>query len=377
MNIFFLAISFIVFTSITMSQDFNKLKAYLDDKVTGKESPGVQFIIADSSGILFEYNQGTADIEQNISVNSDTQFKMYSATKLLTMISILQLVERGKIKLDNPVTEYLELDFPTSITVRKVLSHTAGFNKNPFFKELHLEEEDSTFNYTDFTNFALPKYNKIIYKPGKKNVYSNYGYLVLSAIVQKVSGVEYENYVTDNITAKINLDTNDYLGFKYTEKTAIGYQKRNTVVHWAYTMLVDTKKYYGSKTKKWQSLNNLYMKGLGFGGGFSNSRALAKLMLNLMQHKLLSEESLNNSFSQQFYSDNKTSKQTLGWWHGFVYGHKSYYHPGGGGGYSCEVRIYPDSGIVRVMMMNKTQTFGDLKMFSQIDRLWLSPGDKQ
>ena len=196
----FLALTFILFTSITMSQDFNKLKAYLDDKVTEKKSPGVQFIIANSSGILFEYNKGKANIEENISVNSDTQFKMYSATKLITMVSIMQLVEQGKIKLDSPVADYLEMDFPTTITVRKVLSHTAGFNKNPFFKELHLEEEDSVFNYTDFMQYALPKYNKTIYKAGNKNVYSNYGFLVLSAIVQKVSRVDYENYVNKNIT---------------------------------------------------------------------------------------------------------------------------------------------------------------------------------
>ena len=354
-----------------MSQDFNQLKAYLDKNITEKKSPGVQFVIANSTGILFEYNSGMANIEENIPVDSGTQFKMYSSTKLITMISVLQLAEQGKIELDSPVTNYLDMDFSPAITVRKVLSHTAGFNRNPFFKEIHLEEEDSAFSYSDFMKYAIPKYNKTIYEPGKKNVYSNYGYMVLSALVQEVSGTGYEDYIDKNITSKINLAASDYFGFKYTEKTAKGYQKRGTLMHWFYTLLIDTKKYYSSKTKKWQGLNNLYMKGLGFGGGFSNAKVLSKLMVSLMENKLLNENSVKESFSKQLYKGNKPSKQTLGWWHGEVNGHPSYFHPGGGGGYSCEIRIYPKSGLVRVMMMNKTQTFGDLKMFSDIDKLWL------
>lgn len=355
-----------------MSHNFTQLKTYLDDNITEKKTPGVQFIIADSSGILFEYNKGKANIEKNIPVNSGTQFKMYSTTKLLTMISIMQLVEQGKINLDDPISNYLEIDFPNEITIRKTLSHTAGFNRNPFIKELHLEEEDSAFNYSNFMEYALPNYYKIIYKAGRKNVYSNFGFLVLSAIVQKASGLEYENYVNKNIISKINLGANEYMGFKYSNQTATGYQKRKTLMHWIYSMLIDKTKYYGSKTKNWQSLNNLYMKGLGFGGGFANSTALTILMLNLMKHELLNESSLKESFTPQKYNTNRIAKQTLGWWHGLVEGHKSYFHPGGGGGYSCEVRIYPESGTVRVMMMNKTQTFGDLKMFSEIDKLWLN-----
>ncbi len=353
------------------SQNFEALSTYLDQNIVDKKTPGVQFIVADTTGVLFEYNKGQSNIQNATPVVPETQFKMYSVTKIITMISVMQLIEQGLIDLEASISNYLDMSFSKDITVRMVLSHTAGFNRNPFFKELHLEEEDSDFNYSDFIKYALPKYNKTIYKPGAKNVYSNYGFLVLSAVVEKVSGLSYEDYVQQNITSKLNLDTNDYLGFKYTNQTATGYQKRRTLMHWLYSLLIDSKKYYGPKNKNWQSLNNLYMKGLGFGGGFANARGLAKLMSALLQYQLVSEATLNTTFKPQSYGNTKTANQTLGWWHGIVAQQQSYYHPGGGGGYSCEVRVYPEKGVIRIMMMNSTQSFSDLKMFSQIDKLWL------
>ena len=82
------------------AQDFSALENYLDNKITGKESPGIQFLVADRSGILFEYNKGKANIGNNITVYSDTQFKMYSQTKLLTMLSIMKMSPKftGKTK---------------------------------------------------------------------------------------------------------------------------------------------------------------------------------------------------------------------------------------------------------------------------------------
>ncbi|WP_169736079.1 serine hydrolase domain-containing protein [Crocinitomix catalasitica] len=355
-----------------MSQNFNQLKTYLDDKITGKKSPGVQFLIADSTGILFDYNSGFADIEKQIPVDANTEFKMYSATKLMTMIGIMQLVEQGKINLDDPAAKYTKIKYADDITVRKILNHTAGFSRNPFIKEIHLVEEDTNFNYAEFMDYALPHYNKIIYKTGKKNSYSNYGYLVLSEIVANVSGMEYEAYIDQYITAELGLIEEDNIGFKYTDQTAKGYQKRRTLTHWAYSVMVDKDKYYAHKSKDWQGYKDLYMRGLGFGGGIANARAVAALMQNLMNHGILEASTLEETFKRQIYNSNKTSKQTLGWWHAEVDSRQSFYHPGGGGGYSCEVRIYPKKGQVRVMMMNKTQTIGDLKMFAKIDKLWLN-----
>jgi len=113
------------------------------------------------------------------------------------------------------------------------------------------------------------------------------------------------------------------------------------------------------------------MKGIGFSGGYANARTLSILMLTLMKGQLIESNTLKETFKPQSYGRGKISKQTLGWWHGKVNGYQSYFHPGGGGGYSCEVQIYPDTGLVRVMIMNKTQTFGDLKLFKTIDKLWL------
>lgn len=367
-----ITLSIIIFVTMsTASQNYKPLEDYLENKIVEKTSPGVQFLIADSSGILFEFNKGTANIESEIKVDSQTQFKMYSSTKLLTMMSIMQLVERGKIDLESPLSTYIPYDFPAEVTIRRVLSHTAGFSKYPFIKEIHLASEDDGFDYADFMADMLPKHKGLKYKPGRKNSYSNYGFLALSAVVEVVSGMPYTTYVQEHVIQRANLSPEDYVGFEYTRHTATGYQKRGTMMHWLYSMMVDTDTYYGHKTKQWQAYQDLYMEGLGFGGGFANAQGLSQLFVALLKHDILEENTLNLTYAPQTYNGGKVSKQTLGWWKGESNALPCYHHAGGGGGYSCEVRVYPETGIVRIMMMNKTQTINDLKMFSKIDELWL------
>lgn len=356
----------------TVSQTYSRIENYLDEEIKSKLTPGVQFVIADKSGILFNYNKGLANMECTAEVTAQTQFKMYSTTKLLTMLGIMKLVEEGKVNLDSPIADYLPYNFPEEITVRKTLSHTAGFSHYPFIKEIHLANDNSDFVYSDFIAEMLPKHQKTKYTPGKKNRYSNYGYLVLSAIIETISGLAYEEYIHENIIAPAELTAGNYMGFQYTEQSATGYQKRGTLMHWAYSAMVDTKTFYGPKTKKWQSYRDLYMEGIGFGGGFANAQGLAQLHLAVLNHKILSKKTLNISFEPQTYKGDKVGKQTLGWWHESVMGNKAFHHAGGGGGYSCEVRVYPETGTVRIMMMNKTQTMQDLKLYSQIDELWLT-----
>ena len=356
----------------TTAQNFDRLEEYLDNKIVGKRSPGVQFLVMDSTGIKYEYNKGKANIENNDEVTSTTEFKMYSSTKLMTMLSIMQLVEKGKVELDAPLSEYLNYDFPKEITIRRVLSHTAGFTKYPFIKELHLDSEHGAFDYSEFIATELPKHQKLSYQPGTKNSYSNYGFLLLSAVVEKVSETPYQTYVKENIIKKAELSDSNNVGFEFTENTATAYEKRRTLMHWLFSMMVDTKKYYGVQHKDWQSYKDLYIDGVGFGGGFANARGLAELFMAVHKNKIVNGESLQSTFEVQTYKDGKKeSKHALAWWRGNVNGHQSFHHAGGGGGYSVEVRYYPDLGTVRVMMMNTTQTIGDLKRFENIDKLWL------
>jgi len=301
----------IIYMKNTMGQDYTKLENYLDQEITGKLSPGVQFIIADSSGVLYQYNNGLANIDREDHVSAETQFRMCSSTKLLTMIAIMQLVEQGKIKLDAPVSDYLSFDFPEEVTIRNTLSHTAGFSRYPFIKEIHLQNENDSFNYSDFIEEMLPKHKGLTYKSGTKNRYSNFGYLVLSAIVEKVSGLKYEEYIKKNISQPVQLAPTDYLGFKFTDSTATGYVKRRSFMQLVYSIMVDTKKYYGTKTKDWQSVHNLYIEGYGFGGGFANAKGLAKIFTELNSYNLLNEETLLTTFEPQHYKNNKVSKQSF------------------------------------------------------------------
>ena len=129
---------------LTMEQ--KDITSFIEKKIVGKETSGFQYVIADLSGIIFEYNGGFADIETKKPVTPATEFKAYSSSKTFTALSIMQLVEAGKISLDDTVGEVLNIPFSAPFTFRQVLSHTAGLTAKPLISQIHLESEHATFD---------------------------------------------------------------------------------------------------------------------------------------------------------------------------------------------------------------------------------------
>lgn len=353
----------------TMAQ--KDITAFIEKKIVGKETPGFQYIIADSSGIIFEYNGGYANIEEKRPVAATTEFKAYSSTKTFTALAIMQLAEAGKISLDDTLGQVLNIPFSRPFTFRQVLSHTSGLTAKPFISQIHLESEHDSFNAKTNTKNLIDQNTQLAYSPGKKKKYSNFGYLVMGYAIDVLSTTPYEEYISKNIFNKLG-NKNPY-GFAFNKNTAKAYQKTSSLMHFLYGFMVDKKKYYDTKQDGFQGYKNLYVNGASYGGSFTNARGLVNYAQVLMKHNspLLSNEFKEQLFTVQKLSNGKSSGHTLGWFIKEKNGITYYSHPGGGGGYSCEVRIYPDKGIVSVYMMNTTQLLSHLKLLDKLDANFL------
>jgi len=168
-------------------------------------------LVADNGKIIYKKGFGLANMEWNIPNASDTKFRLGSITKQFTATLILQLVEQGKIKLDGKITDYLpdyRQDTGAKITIHNLLSHTSGIPSYTSLPGFFQNVSRNPFAVDDFTK----KYasGDLEFEPGTKFVYSNSGYFLLGAIIEKVTGKPYEQVLRENIFEPVGMKNTGY-----------------------------------------------------------------------------------------------------------------------------------------------------------------------
>jgi len=152
---------------------------------------------------IFHKGYGYADKEWDIKNYSETKFRIASISKVFTEVAILNLVETGKISLDDPLSQFIP-DYPRGhqISIRHLLTHRSGIphlNSFPNYNELN------KLAYDLDEVIELFKQKPLDFEPGDRYNYSNSGYVLLAYIIEKVSGISYESYLKQHIFNKIDL----------------------------------------------------------------------------------------------------------------------------------------------------------------------------
>ncbi|MGE4514824.1 MAG: serine hydrolase domain-containing protein, partial [Chryseobacterium sp.] len=157
-------------------------------------------LVVDNNDIIYEGSFGFSDHSTKTPNKSDITFPIASISKIFTATAILQLKEKGSLKITDPVAKYLP-GFPYSeITIRHLLSHTSGLPPyNAYFDKEKKENPDKVFTNKDFLPGVIANQQPLIYQPGEKGNYDNINYLILALIVEKVLGMPYEKYIKKNI----------------------------------------------------------------------------------------------------------------------------------------------------------------------------------
>jgi CubicO group peptidase (beta-lactamase class C family) len=166
-------------------------------------------LVARGETVLFSKAYGSANLEWNTPNTTTTKFRIGSMTKQFTAAAVLLLEERGKLKVNDPVKLYYP-DAPAAwdkITLYHLLTHTSGIPNHTTFPEF---ESLSTSRTTPDQLVKTFSDRPLEFVPGSEMRYSNSGYVLLGAIIEKVSGTSYEKFVNENLFMPLGMRDSGY-----------------------------------------------------------------------------------------------------------------------------------------------------------------------
>lgn len=175
------------------------LDGLLPQQLEREDIAGAVVVIVKNGSVLFSKGYGYADVKKRTPVSSEgTLFRPGSISKTFTWTAVMQLVEQGKINLDSDVNDYLDFQVPHSfgrpVTVRNLMTHTSGFEE--VIKDLMVSRADEL---PPLQAYVIAHQPNQIFTPGTIPAYSNYGADLAGYVVQRVSGLPFEEYIQKNI----------------------------------------------------------------------------------------------------------------------------------------------------------------------------------
>ena len=186
-------------------------------------------------------------------------------------------------------------------------------------------------------------------------MYSNLGYFLLGKFIENITGLKYETYIERNIIQHLGLDST-VIDFKINSQNAVGYNNKFSLINLFIGWFIDKSKYLKPSIGKWKPFTHFYPNGASYGGLIGTPKAFVVYLQALLKDNSVL---LSNNYKQQMLTENKNHKgnptgMCLGWFIDELNGVHYFAHPGGAGGFYCELRIYPDHGIGSVIFFNRT-----------------------
>ena len=283
-------------------------------------------LVARGDEVLLQRAWGLADRDAGTPVTLDTRFRLGSMNKMFTAVAVLQLVEAGRLSLEGSVGQSLP-GYPNAdiakVTIRQLLTHAGGTGDifGPAFDQhrLSLKTHD---DYVRLYGARGPTH-----PPGQAHEYSNYGYVLLGAIIERASGLAYEDYVSRHVFAPAGMhDT----GALPEDVDVPGRARAYTRKDGAWVDAADTLPYRGTAA----------------GGGYSTAADLLKFARALRAGILLSPASLAEA----------TRRQTPWYGYGFMVGQRhgvaGFGHGGGAEGMNASLGIFPAQDTVVIGLAN-------------------------
>jgi CubicO group peptidase (beta-lactamase class C family) len=313
-----------------------RLETYLNERAAADRFSGA-ILVAKGGKPIFARAYGLASKAFNVPNRVDTNFNLGSMNKMFTAIAVAQLAEKGKLSFDDTVGKHLP-DYPNKevsnkVTIHHLLTHTSGMG-DFFTKEYEKSAKERLRAVKDY--FPLFVNEPLKFEPGQKWDYSNSGFMLLGAIIEKVSGQSYFDYVRENLYKPAGMTNTDcYEMDQDTPNLAIGYTRERGSCPWK---------------------NNLYLhvvKDGPAGGGFSTVEDLLKFDIALRHHKLLNPKYTDRVLTGKVaLPGSSTLKYAYGFRDDSRNGHRIVGHEGGFPGINSQLDIYLDLGYTVAVMSN-------------------------
>jgi D-alanyl-D-alanine carboxypeptidase len=310
------------------------LKMKLEDDPAADRFAGT-VLLAKNGKPIFTGFYGLADREKKIPNKLNTRFRIGSMNKMFTAVSILQLAQDGKIQITDPLgkylTDYPNKDVASKVTIHHLLTHTGGTGDffGPQFTA-HRQELRALQDYVTLYGKRDPAF-----EPGSRWAYSNYGFLLLGLVIEKVSGGSYYDYVRDHVYKPAGMTSSDSPPEdEVVPDRSIGYTKLGQAHEWH------------------PNTDTLPPRATSAGGGYSTVEDLLRFANALAAHKLLNEHYTELLTTGKVDTPGGGMKYAYGFGDRTVDGLRSFGHSGGAPGMNGDLEIYPQAGYVVAVLAN-------------------------
>jgi CubicO group peptidase (beta-lactamase class C family) len=315
-----------------------ELDSYFGSLVTENKLSGV-VVVAKNGVTVASKAAGIANKATNAPIDLNTKFNLGSMNKMFTAVAIAQLAQAGKLSFTDSVGKHLP-DYPNKevaekVTIHHLLTHTSGMGM--YWNDKFMAQREKLL--TVAAHLPLFAGDPLAFAPGEKFQYSNAGYMLLGAIIEKLSGQDYYSYVQEHIYKPAGMnDTGFYEPGKEIRNLAIGYTK----------MTPDGKLLEEVR----DNTSTREVKGGPAGGGFSTAPDLVRFQQALFSYRLLDKAHTEMVTTGKVEGPRGMGKYGYGFGDNDFGGKHSVGHNGGFPGVAANFEMFPESGYTAVELMN-------------------------
>lgn len=312
----------------------DNLDKILKERFSASE-PGAAVLVVQNDKVLLRKGYGIAEINRKQPIEPDMVFRIGSITKQFTSTAILKLVEEGKLSLNDELSNYLP-DFRTQfpVTIEQLLNHTSGIKSYTSVQErMTTEAKKTKVSVAEMLGY-IQSY-PVDFKPGEKWLYNNSAYFILGAVIEKVTGKTYNDYISQTFFKPLKMTASYPDDSKPIARQAGGYNKGSGN---AYTMAD-----YVHPSIPYSA-----------GSIFSSVDDLWKWNQAVFGYKLVKRELLEKAWGPTHTTSGDVESYGYGWQLGKVGESKAIGHGGGIDGFlSFEVYV-PELKIYVCLLANNT-----------------------
>jgi CubicO group peptidase (beta-lactamase class C family) len=332
--IIFFFISFVWQPSFPQQNKIKLFNNYLEEYIVNKHVPSISAGVLRDDKIIWLGVKGFADLENNAPASENSLYRIASISKSIIAVAIMQLYEKGLIDLDKEARTYIP-SFPEKkwkFTVRQLLNHTSGIRN-------YREGEFHSKNFYSSTSEAIKvfAYDTLMFEPGTKYAYSTLAYSLLASIIENVTKQTFEDYLIKNIFTPAEMHTTFIDKQKEIIPNRVNGYEKNYLRQFVNAPLAD-----------------LSIKVAG-GGLISDSKDLLLFSNALLNGKLIKPTTLDLMLKRTKLKSGTQIDYGLGFSLNFENDSlKSFYHVGGGTGFSTMLLIYPKEKLATIDLINIT-----------------------
>ena len=328
LSLFFISLLFIS-TGIAQTLE-SKIDNLLEESYK-QDGPGAVALVAKDGNVIYRKAFGNANLELGVPMIPENIFELGSITKQFTSVSILMLLEQGKLKLDDEITKFLP-DYPThgkTITVHHLLTHTSGIKSYTSMEGIRdiARKELSPIELIDFF-----KNEDMDFEPGEEYRYNNSGYIILGYIIEKLSDQSYAEFVAENIFEKIGMNASTYGSMtKIIKNRASGYQDNDGYVN---ANFLDLSIPYAA------------------GSLMSNVDDMLKWQQAIKKNVIIKQETIDLAFTNYTLNNGEAINYGYGWGLNDLNGVPSIEHGGGIFGFTTQGVYVPSEDLYVIVLTN-------------------------